>query len=201
MFRMNNRLRRLGGSVALVILVPLLLAACAQKMREQPKLGPDDPSTFFSNGTSSQLPVADTVARGFARDDAEMFTGKDAQGQDVTTFPFQVTQADIVHGEERFNIYCAPCHGRLGDATGIVVQRGFVPPPTFHQDRLRTAPVGHFFDVISNGLTPMPSYANQISPRDRWDIIAYIRALQFSQNANINDLPADDQKVVQAGGS
>lgn len=201
MFRRSDGSGRFFSLLALALLVSLVLAGCAQKMREQPKLNPDDPSLFFANGTSSQAPVQDTVARGFLRDDVELFTGKDATGADVTQFPFPITRQDIVRGEERFNIYCAPCHGRLGNGGGIVVAHGFMAPPTFHQDRLRTAPVGHFFDVITNGLTPMPSYANQVSARDRWEIIAYIRTLQFSQNANVNDLPAADRQVLQAGGS
>jgi mono/diheme cytochrome c family protein len=169
-------------------------------MRDQPKLQPDEPTNLFANGTSSQVPVQDTVAQGFLRDDPELFTGKDAKGNDVTQFPFSITKQDMARGQERFNIYCAPCHGQLGNGEGVVVQRGFVQPPTFHQDRLRNAPVGHFYDVITNGLAPMPSYANQIPPRDRWEIIAYIRALQFSQNVNVKDLTPAEQQAVQAGG-
>jgi mono/diheme cytochrome c family protein len=167
-------------------------------MRDQPKLNPDETTAFFSNGTSSQVPVADTVPRGYARDDAQLFTGKDAAGNDVTELPFPVTRPDLLRGKERFEIYCVPCHGRIGNGLGIVVQRGFVPPPTFHQDRLRNAPVGHFYDVITNGLPPMPSYANQIPVRDRWEIIAYIRALQLSQNVNVNNLTPAERQAVEA---
>jgi hypothetical protein len=196
----NSRRQRRSDLLALIFILPLLLAACSQKMRDQPKLNPDKPTTLFSNGTSSQVPVADTVAKGYLRDDVQLFTGKDAKGNDVTEFPFAITRPDLLRGEERFNIYCAPCHGRLGNGEGTVVLHGFVPPPTFHQDRLRNAPVGHFYDVITNGLAPMPSYANQIPPRDRWEIISYIRALQLSQNANVNDLSPADRQAVSAGG-
>ena len=200
MFRSSRGRRRAIDLFALVLVLSLLLAACSQKMRDQPKLNPDEASAFFASGTSSQPPVADTVPRGYVRDDVALFTGKDAAGQDVTEFPFPITRQDILRGEERFNIYCAPCHGRLGNGAGVVVQRGFVAPPTFHQDRLRNAPVGHFFDVITNGLAPMPSYANQVPVRDRWDIIAYIRALQFSQNVSVNNLTPAERQAVEAGG-
>jgi mono/diheme cytochrome c family protein len=199
MFRISPGRQR-TNLLALIVLLSLLLAACSQKMRDQPKLSPDKPTTLFSNGTSSQMPVADTVAQGYLRDDVELFTGKDAKGNDVTEFPFAITRDDLLRGEERFNIYCAPCHGRLGNGQGTVVLHGFVPPPTFHQDRLRNAPVGHFYDVITNGLAPMPSYANQVPVRDRWEIIAYIRALQLSQNVNVNDLSPVDRQGVEAGG-
>jgi mono/diheme cytochrome c family protein len=190
--------------VSFLVLLALVLTACSQKMRDQPKLGPDEPTNLFANGTSSQLPPADTQARGLLRDDTALFTGKDANGNDVTEFPFPITKDDILRGQERFNIYCAPCHARLGTGGGVVVANGFYTPPTFHDDRLRNAPVGHFFDVITNGLTTanasMPSYANQVPARDRWDIIAYIRVLQYSQHAPVNDLTPEDRQKVQAGG-
>jgi mono/diheme cytochrome c family protein len=194
------RSRRLVAGIAVMLL--LLLAACSQKMRDMPKLNADEPTNLFPNGTSSQLPVQDTVAQGYLRDDVELFTGKDAKGNDVTQFPFPIAKQDMLRGQERYTIYCAPCHGELGDGNGVVAQRGFnqPPPPTYHQDRLRTASVGYLYQVISNGLPPMPSYANQISPRDRWLIVAYIRALQYSQNVNVKDLPQPDQQAVAAAG-
>jgi hypothetical protein len=200
MFQSNRGRRRAVGLLAVIFILPLLLAACSQKMRDQPKLNPDEASAFFSNGTSSQIPVPDTVPRGYVRDDVMLFTGKDAAGNDVSELPFPVTRQDLLRGQERFNIYCAPCHGRLGNGAGVVVQRGFLAPPTFHQDRLRNAPVGHFYDVITNGLPPMPSYANQIAPRDRWDIIAFIRALQLSQNESVSNLSPAERQAVEAGG-
>jgi mono/diheme cytochrome c family protein len=208
MFRTNDvgrlplaaRLERRIVVIGFILLLSLLFAGCSQKMRDMPKLNADEPTNLFPNGTSSQLPVQDTVAQGYLRDDVELFTGKDAKGQDVTQFPFPIAKDDLLRGQERFDIYCAPCHGRLGNGMGVVVQRGFVTPPTFHQDRLRNAPVGYLYGVITNGLPPMPSYANQISPRDRWEIIAYIRALQFSQNVNVKDLTPAEQQAVAAGG-
>ncbi len=150
------------------------------------------PSTFFANGQSARPDIPDTVARGHIQDDTLLYTGK-VNGQAATVFPFPVTQEVLVRGQQRFNIYCAPCHAATGDGNGMVVQRGFPAPPSLHSDRLRTAPVGHFFDVMTNGLGPMPSYADQVPVRDRWAIIAYIRALQLSQNATIDDVPPDER--------
>jgi mono/diheme cytochrome c family protein len=202
MYRTRSARRRRGASVVGVALAFLLLvSACAQKMRDQPRLDPDAPTTLFANGTAAQAPVDDTVARGFAQTNTELYTGKDAQGNDLTQFPFSITAADMQRGQERYNIYCAPCHGRLGTGGGVVVGHGFTTPPTYHQDRLRNAPVGHFFDVMTHGLNTMPGYANQVSPQDRWRIVAYIRALQFSMNAPANQLPPEDQQKLQALGS
>ncbi|HLG50292.1 MAG TPA: cytochrome c [Chloroflexota bacterium] len=195
MFRSDRRAR--GALVALLILLALAVGACSQKMRDQPKLNPDEPTTLFASGTSSQPIVADTVPRGYADTDTVFYTGMDAKGQPVTEFPFPITRQDLLRGQEEFNIYCAPCHGRVGNGAGVVVARGFKTPPTYHQDRLRNAPVGHFYDVITNGFGAMPSYGNQIAPRDRWDIVAYIRALQFSQYANVKDLPPEDRQKLQ----
>ncbi len=114
-----------------------------------------------------------------------------AVGADVNEFPFPITREILDRGQERYNIYCSPCHGVMGDGKGMVVLRGFRPPPTYHQDRLRTAPLGHFFDVITNGFGTMPDYSMQIPPHERWAIIAYIRALQLSQNAQLADVPPD----------
>jgi mono/diheme cytochrome c family protein len=197
------------GAVGVFLGLMLLLTACAQKMRDQPSLKPDEPSHFaglpldanFSAGTSSLPPVSDTVARGYTDLNSALYTGKDAQGNDVTQFPFPITMADIQRGQNRFNIYCAPCHGILGNGGGVVIAHGFTGAPTYHQDRLRNAPVGHIFDVATRGLNTMPSYANQISPQDRWRIVAYIRALQFSDNAPYNQLPPEDQQAVQKAAS
>ncbi len=178
------------------LLFPFLLlfafAGCYQQMANQPKYNPMDPSDFFPNGSSAQTQVPDTVARGQLRDDTLLFTGK-VNGQDATVFPYPITSEVMQRGQQRFNIYCSPCHGETGQGNGMIVQRGYSPPPSFHQDRLRCAPVGHFFDVITNGLGAMPSYASQIPAVDRWTIIAYIRALQLSENAPYSDVPADQQ--------
>lgn len=125
---------------------------------------------------------------------------KSAGQQDIDYFPLTVTAEVLDRGQQRFNVFCAPCHSRLGDGQGMIVKRGFRAPPSFHIDRLRTAPVGHFFDVITNGFGAMPDYAQQVSPRDRWAIIAYIRALQLSQNATLGDVPTDKRSELDAGG-
>ena len=177
----------------------LIAAGCTQKMALQPSYRPYQPSDFFDDGTSARPIPADTVARGHLQDDTLLFTGKDDSGQDSTDLPFPVTSAVLVRGQQRFEIYCAPCHGYTGDGDGVVVQRGFNPPPSYNTDRLRQAPVGHFFDVITNGFGAMPSYADQVPVQDRWAIVAYIRALQLSQDATLDDVPpsARDQLEQQ----
>ncbi len=189
---------RLAGLVVLILLAGLTIA-CRQAMADDPKYKPLEPSSFFADGRSARPLVADTVARGQADADAPFATGK-VDGEDATAFPFPVTQAVLERGEERFNIYCAPCHSRVGDGGGIIVRRGFTPPPSFHADRLRQAPVGHYYDVITNGFGAMPPYRNQIPPEDRWAIIAYIRALQLSQNATPMDVPPDERARLEAEG-
>jgi mono/diheme cytochrome c family protein len=171
----------------------VLIAGCTQKMAQQPAYRPFAGSDFFADGTSARPLPPDTVARGQLNADVALATGKNADGTDTTEFPITVTRAVLEGGRSRFQAYCTPCHGYAGDGDGMVVQRGFSPPPTFHSDRLRSAPVGHFVDVMSNGLGPMPSYASQVSAIDRWAIAAYIRALQLSQNARLDDVPPDER--------
>lgn len=160
-------------------------------MDVQPKYLPQAKSGFFPDGSAMRPPVPGTVARGQLREDDAYFRGMDANGQPVKRIPVPVTLALLERGQERFNIYCAPCHSRLGDGRGIVVQRGLLPPPTFHSDAVRAYPDGHIFDVISNGIRNMPSYKHQISVEDRWAIVAYFRALQRSQHATRADLPEE----------
>ena len=117
----------------------------------------------------------------------------------MTTFPFAITRDDLDRGQERFDIYCAPCHGRTGEGNGMVVQRGFKRPPTYHQDRLRQVPVGYLFDIITNGFGVMPDYRAQVTVEDRWRIIAYMRALQLAESATIADIPADEMKKLESG--
>lgn len=166
----------------------LVFAGCRQEMYNQPRTKPHRPSDFFSDGRSDRQPVAGTIARGELHEDAHLYTGR-VNGQLVTTFPFPVTRDVLLRGQERFNIYCTPCHDRLGNGNGMVVRRGYKAPHSLHIDRLREAPAGHFFDVITNGLGSMPDYAAQIPVRDRWAIIAYVRALQLSQRATVADVP------------
>jgi len=161
-------------------------------MHNQPKYIPLRESTFFADQRSARPLVPGTVARGQLRDDSLLFTGK-ANGADATVFPFPIDAAVMARGQERFNIFCSPCHGRTGQGDGMIVRRGYRRPPTYHQDRLREAPVGHFFDVMTNGFGAMPDYAAQTSVRDRWAIAAYIRALQLSQHARVDDVPAADR--------
>jgi mono/diheme cytochrome c family protein len=182
---------------AAAVCVALLLLGCTQKMAQAPRYDPYSPSDFFSDGSSARPLPADTVAQGHLRDDTALFTGKDANGQDVTELPFPATREVLERGQSRFTVYCTPCHGYVGDGDGMIVQRGFSPPPSFHSDTLRNAPVGHFFDVMSNGLGPMPSYASQIAVPDRWAIVAYIRALQLSQHATLDDVPPDQRAALE----
>lgn len=167
-------------------------------MADQPKYQPLQASTFFEDGRASRPRVPGTVARGQLRADEALYTGSTG-GKLVDTFPFPVTPAVLQRGRERYNIFCAPCHDQVGTGRGMIVQRGFQPPPSFHIERLREAPVGYFFTVITNGFGAMYDYADRIPPRDRWAIIAYIRALQLSQHATLADVPAEErQRLLEA---
>jgi mono/diheme cytochrome c family protein len=186
----------LGVSVSrwqIVLLCALCASvACRQDMHDQPKYIPLRQSPFFADQRSARPLVAGTIARGQLRDDPLLYTGK-IDGADATVFPFPIDDKVMARGQERFNIYCSPCHGRTGQGDGMIVRRGYRKPPTYHQDRLRGAPVGHFFDVITNGFGAMPDYAAQVAVRDRWAIAAYIRALQLSEHATISDVPAAER--------
>jgi mono/diheme cytochrome c family protein len=160
-------------------------------MHNQPKYRGLRASAFFADGSSARPLVEGTIARGTLQTDEAFFTGKNGQAM-VTELPFPVDAAVLDRGEERFNIYCTPCHGLTGAGDGVVVQRGYRPPPSFHIDRLRTVEIGHYFDVMTNGFGAMPDYRAQVSPRDRWNIAAYIRALQLSQHATTADVPGGD---------
>jgi mono/diheme cytochrome c family protein len=162
-------------------------------MHNQPRYKPLAASAFFSDGRSARPAVDGTVARGHLRIDEARYTGKIA-GEDITEFPIPIAKADIERGQNRFNIYCTPCHGRLGDGNGLVVLRGFRQPPSYYSQRLMNAPVGHFFDAVTNGYGAMPSYASRVQTDDRWRVIAYIRALQLSESARLNDVPADQRQ-------
>jgi mono/diheme cytochrome c family protein len=187
---------RFFASFAFIGVVVLLGAGCRQDMHDQPKYVPLRQSAFFGDERSARPLVAGTVARGMLHADALLATGK-VNGQDATVFPFVVDERVMARGQERFNIYCSPCHGRTGMGDGMIVRRGFRRPPTFHQDRLRNAPVGQIFDVITNGFGAMPDYATQIPPADRWSIVAYVRALQLSEHAALADVPADKRSELE----
>ena len=167
-------------------------------MHDAPRYKPLAASTVFPKGSSAQPLVAGTMPRGFLHEDEHLYTGK-VNGEIATTFPFAITRADLDRGEERFNIYCSPCHGRTGEGNGMVVQRGFRQPPSYHVDRLRQMPAGYFFDVITKGFATMPDYSAQVSVEDRWRIVAYIRALQLTQQATTADVPPDELKKLTSG--
>jgi mono/diheme cytochrome c family protein len=162
-------------------------------MDNQPKYKAQEENKFFDDGSAMRQPVPGTVARGQLREDAVYFTGLDENGDTVSTSPVKTEMQLLTRGQERFNLYCSPCHGRAGDGQGIMLSRGYVPPPTFHSDRMRDLPDGYIFDVISNGVRNMPSYRQQIPVEDRWAIIAYFRALQRSQHATIEDIPQEQR--------
>ena len=179
------------------------IAACRQDMHDTPRYEPLEASSFFTDGRGSRTPVANTVARGTLREDELLYEGK-INGQLADAFPMPVTAAVMARGQERFNVFCSPCHGRTGQGNGMVVQRGFRAPPSYHEDRLRNAPVGYFFDVMTHGFGAMLDYSAQVPVADRWAIAAYIRALQYSQNATVDDVPVDqraglDQPAPAAG--
>ena len=159
-------------------------------MHQAPRYDPLEASTFFTNGASGRLPVANTVARGQLNEDRHLYEGV-VDGRPADTFPFPITPAVMARGQERFNVFCSPCHGRTGEGNGMIVQRGFRQPPSYHQDRLRNAPVGYFFDVMTHGFGAMQDYSAQVPVADRWAIAAYIRALQLSQRATVDEVPAD----------
>ena len=189
---------RRGVSLFVVAGCLLLCAGCRQDMHVQPRYNPFDATDFFEDGQSARMPVAGTIPRGDLRLGPQelLYTGK-VNGALADAFPFPVTREDLNRGRERFNIYCEPCHGLSGDGDGMIVQRGFRRPPSLHMDRLRAAPAGHFFDVITNGFGVMYPYGYRIPTRDRWAIVAYIRALQLSRQASINDVPPADRKKLQ----
>ena len=179
-----------------VLLTIFLLAACRQKMAVQPRYDPLEPSDFFADHMSARPRIAGTVARGEAAMTGPVVTGK-INGADVDGYPFAITPAVMNRGQERYNIYCSPCHGRLGDGNGMIPSRGYRRPPSYHTDALRSAKTGHFFDVMTNGFGAMPPYAAQIPVGDRWAIVAYIRALQLAHNATVNDLTAEERGRLQ----
>ena len=182
----------------LVVLAALGLASCRPDMANQPRAKPLSESDFFSNGTSARQPPLHTVAHGDARENTALYTGL-IKGIYVTQLPLTLTSERLTRGRDRFDAMCAECHDRTGSGNGMVVQRGFPQPPSFHVDRLRNAPIGHFFDVISNGYGVMSAYAARVEPEDRWAIAAYIRALQLNHNAKLSDIdPAERAKLEDA---
>jgi mono/diheme cytochrome c family protein len=181
------RLRQILFACALVVVA--FLTGCRIDMHVQPRQNPLSRSDFFTDQRSERPPVEGTVARGQLREDTYFYTGK-AGNSPGDYMPFPVTEEVLTRGRERYNIYCSPCHSSLGDGNGFIPSRGFArKPPSFHDQRLQKAPLGYFYDVITNGFGIMPDYASQIPPQDRWNIVAYVRALQLSQNATRADVP------------
>lgn len=186
--------------LGLILAALAFCAGCRQDMHDQPKYEALEASAFFPDERASRQLVPGTVARGQLRDDPHLYEGKIA-GKPAEMFPFPVTLQVLQRGQERYNIYCTPCHDRLGNGEGMVVRRGFRRPPSYHIDRLRQAPPGYFYDVITNGFGAMQDYAAQIPVADRWAIVAYVRALQLSQNAVLADVPEAERQSLQAGGA
>jgi cytochrome c len=175
----------------------VFLAACRQDMHDQPKYRAYSYSSFWNDSRSMRPRVDNTIARGQLKIDSAMHRGR-AGDQFVNEIPYKLTRDFVARGQQRYDIYCAPCHGGTGDGEGMVVQRGFKHPPTYHQDRLRNQPVGYIYDVITNGYGSMISYASRIPVQDRWAIVAYVKALQLSQNANVSEVPEADRSKLDA---
>lgn len=181
----------------------LLLTGCDLlpfRMADQPRYDPLEPSTLWADGMSARPLPPNTVPRGewgrIILDD-RLYTGQ-VNGEYAESIPLPVTRAFLLRGQERYNIFCSPCHGRAGDGQGMIVQRGFPTPPSFHNERLREEPVGYYYDVITNGFGVMYPYDSRIEPGDRWAIVAYIRALQLSQNTPLEDVPAEARQELEA---
>jgi mono/diheme cytochrome c family protein len=185
--------RRLAGWLALCLVIGLV--GCRKDMYDQPKYKVYEPSASFADGTSSRQLLSGTVARGQLREDTHYYEGK-VDGKEAVEFPFPITEEIVQTGRERYTVFCSPCHGQQGDGRGMVVRRGFSPPPDLRAEYLRKIPVGHFFNVITHGYGAMYSYEARIPVEHRWAIAAYIRALQYSQDADRSDLSAEELKKL-----
>jgi mono/diheme cytochrome c family protein len=192
------RRRWLLAARATAVAALVVSFACRQDMFNQPRLKPLAESDFYRDGMSARLPVPDTVPRSAGAADTALETGVGQDGRFVSGLPVPLTRALLSRGRERFDIFCAPCHGRVGDGRGMIVQRGFKAPPSYHIERLRRQPIGYLFDVATNGFGQMSGYRSQVPPADRWAIAAYIRALQLSQHAEIDLLPAGDRRAIES---
>lgn len=188
--------------IAALLCVVLVGSGCElrKRMYDQPKYESYESSDFFGDGRSARPLVEGTVARGHLHEDTHLYTGK-VNGEFVDTFPFPVTREVLKRGQSRYQIYCSPCHDQAGYGNGMVVKRGFKRVASYHIDRLRDEKVGYFYDVITRGFGSMPGYAYQLKPEDRWAVVAYIRALQLSQNASIDDVPEVEKSTLAAEAS
>ena len=176
----------------------LFAGGCRNDMHDQPVYRPLRQSDFYADGRSARPAIEGTVARGLLREDALLETGK-VDGKPAAEMPYPVTAQVLARGRERYDIFCSPCHDRTGRGQGMIVRRGYRQPPSFHIERLRQAPVGHFFDVISNGFGAMPDYRTQVPAGDRWAITAYIRALQLSQAGTLMEVPPEERNKLAPG--
>jgi mono/diheme cytochrome c family protein len=176
-------------TVAAGSLMLAFTAGCRQDMQDQPKFISQRGTDFYADGRSARPQVENTVARGQLHEDEYFYTGLQG-GKEGEGMPFPVTAQVLERGQERFNIYCTPCHSRVGNGAGMIVQRGYRPAGNFHTARLMAAPLGHFFNVMTNGYGAMPDYSAQLTPQDRWAVVAYIKALQLSQDAKPADAPS-----------
>ncbi len=200
------------GFASIIFLLTLLLisSGCYRKrpsdkppihlnpnMDRQEKYKAQSESGFFEDHSTMRQPVDGTVARGYLREDVEYYEGRDRRGRFIKNAPVEIDMKTMERGQERYNIYCSPCHSRVGDGRGIMINKGYLPPPSFHADRIREMPDGQIYDVITNGVRNMPAYRHQINPDDRWAIVVYVRALQKSQNATINDIPEEMRDEIK----
>ena len=174
----------------------LVLAGCQQQMGGQPSYKPQDENPMFADHRAARPLVPGTVFRGDLRADDALYTGK-VNGKEVDEFPIKITREVLERGENRFNIYCSPCHSKLGDGNGMIVQRGVSRPPSYYEDRLLTAPLGHIYDVITNGYGRMYSY-DHVPVRDRWCIVAYVKTLQIRHEGKLSDVPPALQPKLEA---
>ena len=178
--------------LAVAALCLLAATGCRQDMHNTPSAQPLRESHFVKGVSSARPLVEGTIARGTLQDDAAFFTGKSGAVL-VDALPFPLTAEVLDRGQQRYNIYCAPCHGVSGNGDGMIVKRGYRQPPSYHVERMRTAPLGHYYDVMTNGFGAMPDYRAQVAPRDRWAIAAYVRALQLSQHAPAAEFPQEER--------
>jgi mono/diheme cytochrome c family protein len=195
--RLSSRTAR-ASMAAAAFLALAASAACRQDMHNTPRYKPLQQSDIYPDKRSSRPIIEGTVARGFLKADDVFYTGMQA-GAPVDKIPMPLTDAVVARGRERFNIYCTPCHGVAGDGDGMIVKRGYKQPVSYHDPRLRNEKAGYFFDVMTRGFGQMPDYAAQVSPKDRWAIVAYIRALQLSQHASVGDLTPEDRGRLDRG--
>ena len=201
---------KISINITVFLLSLLFLVSCLQErpskqppihlnpnMDDQPKYQAMEESKFYTNKSAMRMPIEGTVARGQLNENTVYFNGKNPNGTFVRKLPMAVTSELLRHGQKRFDIFCAPCHGRTGYGQGIVVKKGFLPATSFHLDRMRQVEDGHIFDVITNGIRNMPSYKYQVPVADRWAIVSYVRALQRSQNAKKDDVPEDIRQTLK----